>query len=166
MDRLTSQEERITFEHLAHRRGYSPRRCRDKRYKDVSHTLKAKGKDDKPIILRFDLKKQKNKKQNQDWIWIEFKNSKGEQGWIHGDAHFIAFERSLDFIVVNRKELLSLVNAGKVRYDLPRVTLAKKAKYRVYSRKGTGEETTQINFKDLKNLESFQLWEKRDASSD
>ena len=103
----------------------------------------------------------KNKKKNDDWLWVEFKNAKGGSGWIHGHAHFIAFERVEDFVIVNRKELVSwLGGSNKIRYDLPFVSLAKLAKYRIYKRKGKKEETSQINVSDLKDLKSFQIWKK------
>lgn len=166
MDSLPSKEQLISFEDLAYERGYSPQKNRDRKYYNVSHILTAKGKEGKPIQLRFDVKKIKNKKQSQEWLWIEFKNSRGEKGWVHGDAHFVAFERKYDFIIVNRKELLQWLNSSKkIRYDLPFVNLAKKAKYKIYKRDGKKEEITQINAKDLQELKSYQLWEKRDAAS-
>jgi hypothetical protein len=163
---LPSKELTISFEELATRRGYSPKRARRNDYNNVTHLLKAKSKKGKPIEIRFDVKKLKNKKQSQDWLWIEFKNAKGERGWVHGDAQFVAFERKYDFIVVNRKELVQMLSNGKIRYDLPFVSLAKKAKYRVYKRGGKPEEITQIHIKDLKLLESFQCWKKQDAASE
>lgn len=166
MDELPSKERLISFEELAQQRGYSPKRARRKDYNNVTYLLKAKGKSGKPIEIRFDVKKVKNKKQSQEWLWVEFKNSLGEDGWIHGDAHFVAFERNYDFIVVNRKELVAMLNSGTVRYDLPYVKLARRAKYRIYKRDGKKEEITQINIKDFQKLESYQLWEKRDATSD
>lgn len=167
MDELPSQEKLISFDDLASQRGYDPKRVRRGDFNNVTHLLKAKGKGGKPIEIRFDVKKIKNKKQSQEWLWVEFKNSAGEDGWVHGDAHFVVFERKYDFIVVNRKELVTMLNNGKtVRYDLPFVNLAKRAKYRIYKRDGKKEEITQINIKDLQKLESYQLWEKRDAASD
>ena len=166
MEELPSQEQKISFEDLATARGYSPKRAYRRDYNNVTHLLKAKGKSGKPVEIRFDVKKIKNKKQSQEWLWIEFKNAKGEDGWIHGDAHFVAFERNYDFIVVNRKEMVKMLNGGKIRYDLPFVDLAKKAKYRIYKRSGKPEEITQINVKDLKSLESYQLWKKQDAASE
>lgn len=164
MQSLPSQEEQISFEEIAERKGYSPKRAERKRFKDVSHILKAKGQDGNPIDLRFDLKKRKNKKQSEDWIWVEFKNSKGEPGWLHGHAHFIVFEREFDFIVVNRRELVDFLGScKKIRYDLPFVTLAKKAKYKIYKRPGKKEEITQINIKDLELLKSFKVWDKVNA---
>jgi hypothetical protein len=168
MDSLPTQEQFLSFEEMAKKKGYAPEYVgRKNEYKSVSHIFKAKGKDGKPIFLRFDLKKAKNLKQNQDWIWIEFKNSEGENGWIHGDSHFVAFERQKDFVIVNRSELLSWLSSGKkIRYDLPFVSLAKKAKYRIYKRAGKKDEITQIHFKDLKKLESFQVWNKEYAEPD
>lgn len=166
MEDLPSQEQKISFEDLAESRGYSPKRTRRHDFNNVTHLLKAKGKNGKPLEIRFDVKKIKNKKQSQEWLWIEFKNAKGEDGWIHGDAHFVAFERNYDFVVVNRKEMVKMLNGGKIRYDLPFVGLAKKAKYRIYKRSGKPEEITQINVKDLKTLESYQVWKKQDAASE
>lgn len=167
MEDLPSQEKIITFDAIATIKGYSPQKSKRNEYDNVSHVLKAKGKEGRPINILFDVKKVKNKKQSQEWLWIEFKNSQGKRGWIYGDAHFVAFERNYDFLVVNRKELLAMLNSGnKIRYDLPFVTLAKKAKYRIYKRSGKPEEITQINIKDLKSLESFQVWKKENAESD
>lgn len=167
MENLPSQEEQVSFEEIAERRGYAPRRSERNKFKDVSHILKAKGQDGKAIDLRFDLKKRKNKKQSEDWIWIEFKNSKGQPGWLHGNAHFIVFERQFDFIVVNRREFVDFLGScKKIRYDLPFVSLAKKAKYKIYKRPGKKEEITQINIKDLESLESFQVWNKLNAEQE
>ena len=167
MESLPSQERQISFEDLATQKGYSPKRAKRRDFNNVSHLLTAKGKDGKPMQIRFDVKKIKNKKQSQDWLWVEFKNAQGEDGWIHGESHFVAFERTYDFIVVNRKELLTMLSDGKkIRYDLPFVNLAKRAKYRIYKRAGTKEEITQISVKDLKKLKSYQLWEKKDAGAE
>lgn len=167
MEKLPSQEESISFEGIAKIKGYSPKKSRRDEYKDVSHILKAKGQDGKALDLRFDLKKRKNKKQSEEWIWVEFKNSKGQPGWLHGNAHFIAFERELDFLIVNRKELVDFLGScKKIRYDLPFVSLAKKAKYKIYKRPGKKEEITQINFIDLSGLKSFKIWKKEYAEAE
>ena len=157
----TRQKNLSPFEEIAKSKGYSPEKAPRRKFRNVSHILKGKGKEGKPLMLRFDVKKVKNKKKNDDWLWVEFKNAKGGSGWIHGDAHFIAFERFDDFIIVNRKELVSWLGAAnKIRYDLPFVSLAKLAKYRIYKRAGKKEETSQVNVEDLKKLKSFQLWKK------
>lgn len=167
MQQLPSQENLISFEDVASMRGYCPQRYNGKDFKSVSHILKAKGRNGEPISLRFDVKKNKNLKQSQDWMWVEFKNANGDPGWIHGDAHFIVFERNLDFIVVNREELLKMLSSGKkVRYDLPFVNLAKKSKYRIYKRAGKKDEITQINIGDVEKLNSCKVWLKKDATSE
>lgn len=161
-ENLPSQEEQASFQELAELRGYSPERSRDRKYKHVSHVLKCKSEKSKePIFLRFDVKKCKNLKHNQSWLWIEFKNKSGEAGWIRGDSHFVAFERKNDFIILNRKELIEWLSAkANIRYDLPYVKLAKQSKYRIYRRPGTKEETTQVKVEDLKGLQSFKIWRK------
>lgn len=156
------------FEELASNRGYTPRKrnSSDKNCKNVSHILTGKGKEGKPIKIKVDVKKIKNKKQDQNWLWIEFKNASGRDGWIHGDAHFVVFERKEDFIFINRKELLSWISSSnKIRYDLPFVSLAKNAKYRVYKRSDKKDEITQIKVDDIRGLKSFQIWKKEDATS-
>jgi hypothetical protein len=163
MEELPSQDSKVSFEDIAAKKGYSPEFCPrfQNDIKNVTHILKAKGKSNQPLMLKFDVKKLKNKKQSQSWLWIEFKNSEGERGWIHGDADFIAFERVYDFVIVNRKELVDwLGSSKKIRYDLPFVSLAKQAKYKIYKRRGKKEEITQIGIKDLESLKSFQLWKK------
>lgn len=163
MDKNKGKKKQSPFEEIATKKGYSPERLKSHRdnCKNVSHILKAKSKKGNLLQLRVDLKKIKNKKQNEDWIWLEFKNGYGNPGWLHGDADFIIFERMDDFVVVNRKELVSWVGSSqKIRYDLPFVGLAKRAKYRIYRRPKTKEEVSQVELKELKKLKSFQIWKK------
>lgn len=160
---MSEQEKKFLFDEIAKSKGYSPQKLKGfvENCKNVSHLLKGKAKNGKLVKIRIDLKKIKNKKQNQDWLWLEFKNPKGNPGWLHGDADFIVFERTNDFIFVNRKELVSWCGSSqKIRYDLPFVGLAKRAKYRIYKRAGTKEEVTQVELKEIKKLKSFQLWNK------
>jgi len=160
---MPAQDKKFPFDDLAKSKGYSPEKLKSftENWKNVSHLLKGKGKGGKPVIIKVDLKKIKNKKQNQDWLWLEFKNPKGNPGWLHGDADFIVFEREDDFVFVNRKELVEWCGSSqKIRYDLPFVGLAKRAKYRIYKRAGTKEEVTQVELKEMKKLKSFQLWKK------
>ena len=163
LDKLQNEKKQSLFEKAAESRGYSPRKPtrEEKAGYHVSHVLTGKSSLGKKVCIKVDLKKNKNKKKFEDWVWIEFKNSKGKPGWIHGDAHFLVFERSEDFIFVNRKELVEwLSSANKIRYDLPFVGLAKQAKYRIYKRANKPEEITQIAVKDIKSLKSFQIWPK------
>ena len=168
LDKLESEKKQSSFEEVASSKGYSPRKSNtsDLPSINVSHILTGKSKSGSPISIKVDLKKNKNKKKYEDWFWIEFRNSRGKPGWLHGDADFVIFDRSEDFIVANRKELLQWLNGSKkIRYDLPFVNLAKRAKYRIYKREDKLEEITQISIKDLKCLKSFQLWKKPNAAA-
>jgi len=160
---MSDKKTKYPFDDLARAKGYSPEKLKGftDECKNVSHILKGKGRGDKPVIIKVDLKKIKNRKQNEDWLWLEFKNSYGNPGWLHGDADFVVFERTNDFVFVNRGELVAWCgSAQKIRYDLPFVSLAKKAKYRIYRRPDTKEEVSQVEIKELKKLKSFQLWKK------
>lgn len=164
----TKPTHKNLFEEMASLRGYIPRKRskEDVNCKNVSHILTGKGKEGKPIKIKVDLKKIKNRKQDQAWLWIEFKNASGRQGWLYGDSHFVVFERKQDYIFINRKELLSwITSSNKIRYDLPFVGLAKRAKYRIYKRADKKDEITQIKVDDIKSLKSFQIWKKPDGES-
>ena len=169
-----------TFVALATKRGYSPRKTskQDDMRKHVDYVLKAKGKSGKPVELGVDVKAMKRiqrrvvkggelAKVQDEWHWIELKNVQGKHGWVYGEAHFIAFERENDFILVNRQELVDwLGSSKKIRYDLPFVTLAKLAKYKIYQRKGRRDEITQIRTEDLLSLKSAKIWKKYSEVSD
>ena len=114
-------------------------------YKDTNREVK----------MLFAVKRKKNTKKSRymdRWTWIEYKNSVRKDGWIYGPAHFIAFERSRDFVVVSRKTLLEFLNSSKckVKWDMPFVKEPKDAKYRIY----------QNNSKDLITLKGSQIWKK------
>ncbi len=119
----------------------------------------------KEVTMLFSVKRKKTKKKSRyldRWTWIEYKNSFSKDGWIYGPAHFIAFERSKDFIIVSRKALLDFLTSSKckVKWDLPFVKEPKDAKYRVYQNNNTGCQISQILSKDLLKLEGAQIWKK------
>lgn len=119
----------------------------------------------KEVKMLFSLKRKKNKKRSRymdRWTWIEYKNSKTRPGWIYGPAHFIAFERSNDFVVVSRKVLLDFLNSSKckVQWDQPFVKEPKLAKYRIFQNANTGCQIAQILTKDIIALEGAQIWNK------
>ena len=160
-----------TFEDLATERGYRPNKATREQnmFKHVDYILTGKSKKGAKIEIKVDVKARKktsrrDNKYNDEWQWIEFKNVQGKSGWIHGDADFIVFEREDDFILVNRKELVSWLGASKkIRYDLPFVNLAKLARYKIYQRRGRRDEITQIKTEDILGLESAKIWKKSDG---
>ena len=112
----------------------------------------------KPTVISVDIKK-KNGKKNSEWVYIEFKNSKGGEGWVNKGAQFISFETAKGFILVPRKQLVSYLSSSQiVRWDLPYVDKPWFCKYRLFRRPGTVETITQIQIKDLLNVEGSQEW--------
>lgn len=121
-------------------------------------------KPDREVNLLFAVKRKKSKSQSKyadRWVWVEYNNSPSKEGWIYGPAHFIAFERSKDYIIINRKVLLNFLVSSKckVRWDLPFVKSAREAKYKIYVTP-LGAKISQILAKDLLKLEGVQVWKK------
>jgi len=110
--------------------------------------------------VTVDIKK-KNGKNGHKWVWIEYDTSKGAKGWVYGSAQFIIFETRDSFVFINRSRLLKWLQASDmVRWDLPYVSDAWQAKYRLFRRNGTLETITQIQVEDLLSIEQCQVWKK------
>jgi len=113
---------------------------------------------DKKVLI--DIKK-KNKKDSNNWVYIEFQNSKGGDGWINGLSDFIVFETSQSFIFCPRKKLLNYLNSSNIiRWDLPYVDKPWNSKYRLFRRPQTLEIITQIKVQDILSLGNIQIWHK------
>tara|TARA_B100000676_G_C17529670_1_gene556997 strand:- start:104 stop:601 length:498 start_codon:yes stop_codon:yes gene_type:complete len=156
-----------TFPELARKKGYI--------VKDVDKALSKNGidfhvqgiyrKTKKEVNMLFAVKRRKSKKKSKyldRWTWIEYKKAGKGDGWIYGPAHFIAFERSNDFVIVNRKVLLDFLHSGKcrVRWDMPFVKTPKEAKYRIFQNPRSGAQITQVLTKEIIKLEGAQVWPK------
>ena len=65
---------------------------------------------------------------NDDLTWIEFKNVKGNDGWLYGKADKIVFEREKDFVLINRHMLQDFCEqkVSDVFVDTSREALYKK----------------------------------------
>lgn len=85
---------------------------------------------------------------NDDVIYIEFKNVRGNDGWILGRADYIAFERPNGFLIVPRVALLDLARLliGDKWADRPTL-------YQNYRRRDRPDEHVGlIKTSDLHNL--------------
>jgi hypothetical protein len=94
---------------------------------------------------------------SDDLVWIEFKNVAGNQGWLYGASDYIVFEREHDFVIVPRKNLVSLCDrlVSNVTVDKSKDCLYKK-----YSRKDRKDELSLIKMEDiLKNIK-VSIWQK------
>ena len=92
-----------------------------------------------------------------DEIWCEFKNVRGNPGWMYGNAHIIAFDIPEEggFAIVDRQELAFWCEKNVID-EL--VTDKRHAYRRKYSRKDREDVITKLNLHDLKCLESYRVW--------
>ena len=69
----------------------------------------------------------KNKRGDNDYDdtihWLELQNVKGKDGWLKGEAEYIAFRTNTNIIFVNREKLLEFaenaIKGKEVVYDTP-----------------------------------------------
>ena len=92
-----------------------------------------------------------------DEIWCEFKNVRGNPGWMYGNAHIIAFDMPEEggFAIVDRQELAFWCEKNVIDEF---VTDKRHAYRRKYSRKDREDVITKLNLHDLKCLESYRVW--------
>lgn len=95
--------------------------------------------------------------EQDDFIWLEFRNVQGKEGWLTGKTDIIAFERNEDFILVSRRKLLKM---AKTKCELnKRVSYSKDALYRGYQRKGRKDLITIVKMRDILGIE-HKKWQK------
>jgi hypothetical protein len=143
-----------TFEKLAVQNGYGVRHAtKEEQIQHIDFILDSP----KWHNIKVDVKarkktSRKNKEFNDKWVWIEFRNVQGNDGWIYGKSNFIAFERREDFVIVNRVTLRNWLGKSNVRWDMPPVKNSWEAKYRIYSRRGRRDQLTQVKMSDILKL--------------
>ncbi len=94
-----------------------------------------------------------------EWIWIELHSvRKNDAGWLYGgSSDLIAFETKDSFVMVQRSDLIQLVE--KLVDFKSRVSTSKEAKYKIYSRNGRPDKITLIELEKVKTLK-FAEWKK------
>jgi hypothetical protein len=90
-----------------------------------------------------------------EFIWVEFKGNAGRAGWLYGNQDYVAFEAPEKFVIVRRADLQTL--AEKLCDLDDRVSVAKDALYKNYTRKGKLDEISMIRFDDLFKIENFSI---------
>jgi hypothetical protein len=92
-----------------------------------------------------------------DEVWCEFKNVRGDKGWVYGGASIIAFDMPEEggFSVVDRVELKDYCEAN-VQDIL--VRNKKNAYKKKYTRDGREDVITKLYLTDLKSLNSYRVW--------
>jgi hypothetical protein len=93
-----------------------------------------------------------------DEIWVEFKNVRGNDGWLYGGATIIAFDMPEEggFSIVDREELAFFCEKH-VRDE--KVTDKQNAYLKRYTRKDREDVISILKLHDLKSLMSYRVWE-------
>ena len=93
-----------------------------------------------------------------DWIWIEFQNVRGNTGWLYGEADYIAFETQDNFVIVKKDSLIEYVEGA---VDMGKsVKYSGEAKYKTYRRAGRNDLLTMVELSEIKNNCEHSIWEK------
>ena len=103
---------------------------------------------------------------NTDILWVEFKNVKGNAGWLYGNNDFTAFHK----VDENAFYLVKTADLAKLCENLCNqgiVTTSSDALYHRYTRAGRKDELSMIKFEDLKKCNVFiiRLGEQDDANN-
>jgi hypothetical protein len=102
------------------------------------------------------IQRNEDKSQN-DFIWVEIRNVRGETGWLFGQADLIAFEKEKTFLIVKKPDLLKTVNK---KVDLvAKVKNPKDAIYKIYKREGRKDKLTLLPMNDIEEIK-FMEWKK------
>lgn len=103
------------------------------------------------------IQRSEDRSQN-DFIWVELQNVRGETGWLFGKADLIAFEKEKSFLIVKKPDLLKTVNQ-KVNL-VAKVKTPKDALYKIYQRDGRKDKVTLLPIKDIEEIK-FMEWAKK-----
>tara|TARA_R110000796_G_scaffold239969_1_gene360826 strand:- start:319 stop:837 length:519 start_codon:yes stop_codon:yes gene_type:complete len=153
------------FVDILHREGFQFKEIKGKRqWEDHIDFLFWKGESEWSVDVKA-LKKMSrwDKEVNPDIIWVEFKNVRGNEGWLHGKATHIAFELVNEFIVVQTTDLAKLCD--KIVDKKKRVSKAKEALYSLYTRKGQKDEISIIKLSDVQSLPHSLLQKEKESQS-
>ena len=151
------------FKEIAARRKYKLKRpTRVQKLAHIDTLLAGLDAQKKTSLVSLDIKYiTPGAKISPKWQWLELRDSQGRPGWIYKEADFIVFERKIDFILVNRKNLVEWINStSKIRYDLPSVKSGWQAKYRLFQRPKKKDLITQIQTDDLLKISNTTIWDK------
>ena len=91
------------------------------------------------------------------YVFVEFKNVKGRNGWLYGKANFIAFQTHQGFLLVQRKGLVT--HCEQVVNMNERVNDPYMSHYKVYTRKGREDLISLIELNGIPS-EISMAWSK------
>ena len=93
-----------------------------------------------------------------DEIWCEFKNVRGNDGWLYGRATIIAFDMPEEggFAIVNREDLAEYCEMN-VSDEI--VQNKANAHLKKYQRNNRQDLITKLKLQDIKKLKSYRVWD-------
>jgi hypothetical protein len=92
-------------------------------------------------------------KRQTRFLWVEFRNVAGMNGWLYGKQDWMAFEKRDGFLFVRREDLKEL--AIELCDTDTYVDNARDALYKVYSRKDADDVIAMIKYSDLDRIPSL-----------
>lgn len=89
-----------------------------------------------------------------EYIWVEFKNVQGLDGWLYGKNDYLVFYKKDEdlFYCVKTSDLANLC---ETLCSKGRTSMARDALYKRYTREGRYDEISMIKFDDLKSIDYF-----------
>ncbi|MBL8051591.1 MAG: hypothetical protein JNM46_10250, partial [Anaerolineales bacterium] len=150
-----------TFARLAIQHGFKVTASSGKENIDehIDYIIERDGKSKKVDVKSIKRKSRGDKELQDEFLWIELHSvRKNNKGWLYdGKADLIAFELKKSFRLVERLELIKLVE--KLVDFEAKVTSSKESLYKVYSRKSRPDLLTMIKSDDLMGIK-YVDWEK------
>ena len=165
LEKQQGQRAETCFKGLAERRGYTviQTSAASNMREHIDFILAM---DDEPDKIAIDVKARKkvsrsSNEYDDENVWIEFNNVRGNLGWLYGKADKIAFERAFDFVLVDRESLREYCEAT-VSPVLVKSTA--EAIYKSFQREGRKDIISRVPMKDIMHPYSFsvgiEIWKK------
>ena len=83
--------------------------------------------------------------ENHNIHYVEFRNVRGDKGWVYGEADYIAFEYYDTFLLVKREKIIELCKKKIIN----KIINNHKEMYELYRRQGRQDLITLVPTKDL-----------------
>ena len=150
-----------TFARLAVKHGFKVTASSEKGNIDehFDYVIERDGKSHKVDVKSIKRKSREDTELQDEFLWIELHGVRADdKGWLYdGKADLIAFELANSFRIVDRLELIALVE-NLVDFEA-KVSSSKDALYKIYSRKSRPDLLTMIKSEDVLQLRHAE-WRK------
>jgi hypothetical protein len=148
------QSVETSFQDILDRRGIKHRRSTlEEQYKHFDYVTE-RGTIDVKARKRVN---RSDSSEQDELVWLEFKNTAGDRGWLASDVDYIAFERQDDFVLIKRAYLYEMASK---KCDLDdKVNRGSDALYKGYTRNGRSDLLSIVKMSDILNL-PVQILEK------